>query len=413
MAKALISRLEPGSASQAAVSTAVLADIHRRYEAALRRSEALDFDDLIVQAIRLLENHPNVLAAIHERYRWITVDEYQDLNAAQHRLLRLLTAGGANLCVIGDPDQAIYGFRGADYRYFLSFDQDYPQAIRRQLGQNYRSSQVILDAATQVIARNPNRQALRIFSDFVDQVKLDIYEAPTDKAEAEYVVHQIEQMVGGTSYFSLDSGRVEGHRPGERSFADFAVLYRLSSQSRLLVEAFERSGIPFQTAGQTPFYAHKEVHGVMAFLWLLQAPASRPHLVAALAAGQLSLGPEALDRLMASLSKQGETVAAALQGEIDQGRRRSPSGEGWPPTLPSGESSSRGATRRPLSTVSGTSSVSFRNNAGGCSMPPRRSACGSWPSGRLPLAIAWTPSWMPPFCTLKPTPMTPAPTASP
>lgn len=294
--------------------------VYLAYEAALRRNQALDFDDLIVQAIRLLENHPNVLAAIHERFRWITVDEYQDLNAAQHRLLRLLTAGGANLCVIGDPDQAIYGFRGADYRYFLSFDQDYPQAIRRQLEQNYRSSQLILDAATQVIARNPDRQALRIFSDFVDQVKLDIYEAPTDKAEAEYVVHQIERMVGGTSYFSLDSGRVEGHRPGERSFADFAVLYRLSSQSRVLVEAFERSGIPFQTAGQTPFYAHKEVHGVMAFLWLLQAPASQSHLVAALAAGQLSLDPETLDRLMASLSKQGESLATALQGEIEQGR---------------------------------------------------------------------------------------------
>ena len=287
--------------------------VHQAYEAALRRSQALDFDDLIVQAIRLLESHPDILAALQARYRWITVDEYQDLNTAQHRLLRLLTAGGANLCVIGDPDQAIYGFRGADHRYFLSFDQEFPQAARRQLGQNYRSSQLILDAATQVIARNPDRQALRIFSDFVDQVKLDIYQAPTDKAEAEYVVHQIEQMVGGTSYFSLDSGRVEGHRPGERGFADFAVLYRLSSQSRLLVEAFERSGIPFQTAGLTPFYAHKDIRGVMAFLWLLQAPASRPHLAAALEAGQLSLAPEALDQVWAWVSEQGGSLVAAFQ----------------------------------------------------------------------------------------------------
>ena len=155
-----------------------------------------------------------MLAAVQTRYRWISVDEYQDVNPAQYRLLRLLTAGGANLCVIGDPDQAIYGFRGADRRYFLQFEQDYPGAVTLHLSHNYRSTQMILDAATQVIARNADRQALAILADFADEVKLDVYRAPTDKAEAEYVVHQIEQMVGGTSYFSLDSGRVERRDAG-------------------------------------------------------------------------------------------------------------------------------------------------------------------------------------------------------
>ncbi len=291
------------------------------YEAALRQSQALDFDDLIVRTIRLLEEHDDVLTAVQAHYRWITVDEYQDLNAAQHRLLRLLAAGGANLCVIGDPDQAIYGFRGADYRYFLSFDQDFPQAVRRQLGQNYRSSQLILDAATQVISHNPDRQALHVFSEFVEQVKLDIHQAPTDKAEAEYIVHRIEQMVGGTSYFSLDSGRVEGHRPGERGFGDIAVLYRLNSQSRLLSEAFERSGIPYQTAGQTPFFAHAEVAAVMAFLWLLQAPGSRPHLAAALAAGQLSLDADTIDQISAGAAGAGESLAIGFQRAAEAGRR--------------------------------------------------------------------------------------------
>ena len=218
-------------------------EICSRYEAALRASDAVDFDDLILLPIRLLEEHPDVLAATQARYRWISVDEYQDVNAAQYRLLRLLTATGSdnlprrhgehgddsiNLCVIGDPDQAIYGFRGADRRYFLQFEQDYPGAVTLSLSRNYRSSQRILDAASQVIARNPDRKSVEILAEFADEVKLDVYRAPTDKAEAEYVVHQIEQMVGGISHFSLDSGRTDGAVPAAaRSFADFAVLYRL------------------------------------------------------------------------------------------------------------------------------------------------------------------------------------------
>ena len=251
------------------------------YESALIATHALDFDDLIALPVQLLESHPEVLSEVQAHYRWISVDEYQDINLAQYRLLRSLTAAGANLCVIGDPDQAIYGFRGADYRYFLQFEQDYPDALRLQLSQNYRSTQLILDAAIQVIARNPDRESAEIFSDFVDQVKLDVYQPPTDKAEAEYVVHQIEQMVGGTSYFSLDSGRVDDTQPlehsEESSFGDFAVLYRLNALSRPLVEAFERSGIPYQTVGQTPFFAQNDVREALAHLWLLHNPASQMH----------------------------------------------------------------------------------------------------------------------------------------
>ena len=240
--------------------------------------------------IRLLEEHPGVLAATQARYRWISVDEYQDVNAAQYRLLRLLTAAGSdnlprrhgehgddsiNLCVIGDPDQAIYGFRGADRRYFLKFEQDYPGAVTLNLSRNYRSSQRILDAAGQVIARNPDRKSVGILAEFADEVKLDIYRAPTDKAEAEYVVHQIEQMVGGISHFSLDSARVTGEAPAAaHSFADFAVLYRLSAQARLLGEALDRSGIPYQTIGQALLASHKAVREVLAHLWLLYNPRS-------------------------------------------------------------------------------------------------------------------------------------------
>ena len=269
-------------------------EICRRYEAALRASDAVDFDDLILLPIRLLEEHPDVLATTRARYHWISVDEYQDVNAAQYRLLRLLTATGSdnlprrhgehgddsiNLCVIGDPDQAIYGFRGADRRYFLQFEQDYPGAVTLNLSRNYRSSQRILDAAGQVIARNPDRQSVEILAEFADEVKLDVYRAPTDKAEAEYVVHQIEQMVGGISHFSLDSARVTGEAPAAaHSFADFAVLYRLSAQARLLAEAFDRSGIPYQTIGQASLASHKAVREVLAHLWLLYNPRSEAHV---------------------------------------------------------------------------------------------------------------------------------------
>jgi uncharacterized protein (TIGR00375 family) len=250
------------------------ATAYRQYQAALHRSQAVDFDDLLLDSVRLLETDKTTLAQLHERFRWISVDEYQDINLAQARLLRLLTAGGANLCAIGDPDQAIYGFRGADRRYFLSFAQDFPGAELLRLNQNYRSTQLILNAASQVIARSPGVERLKLWSEFVEEVKLDIHPAATDKAEAEYVVHQIEQMVGGTSLYSLDSGRVGSTATAKRAFGDFAVLYRLNTQSQPLVEALERSGIPFQTAGERPLNEYKEIREVLAYLWLLHTPNS-------------------------------------------------------------------------------------------------------------------------------------------
>ncbi len=252
--------------------------IFQRYAAALTESHALDFDDLIARTLELLEGNAEILAALRARFHWIAVDEYQDVNPAQHQLLKLLADDGQRLTAIGDPDQAIYGFRGADYRYFASFPADYPGATTLHLRRNYRSAQAILDAAQQVIARNPERASLEIFSEFTEQVKLDIHRAATDKAEAEFVVHQIEQLVGGTSYFSLDSGRVEDDTKSVNwAFGDFAVLYRLNSQSRLLVEAFERSGIPFQAVGQTSLYAQSPVREILAHLWLLHTPTSQVH----------------------------------------------------------------------------------------------------------------------------------------
>ena len=252
---------------------AAFVDLYSRYQAALRANRLLDFDDLLLQTVQLFEREPAILQRYQNRFRWLAVDEYQDINLAQYRLLRLLTPPTTNLCAIGDPDQAIYGFRGANRAYFLQFQADFPEAKRLHLSRNYRSTQTILDAATQVINGSLDRaEALAIWSDFVDQTKLEIYGAPTDKAEAEYVVHQIEQLVGGTSYFSLDSGRTSGTETTTRDFGDFAVLYRTSAQSRLLEEAFHRSGIPYQIVGQTPLVEYKEIRLILAYLWLTINP---------------------------------------------------------------------------------------------------------------------------------------------
>ncbi len=229
------------------------------YEAALRRRGQLDFDDLLVEAIRLLENNETVKNAIHQRYCWIFVDEYQDLNPAQHRLLKLLVHAQAMLTAIGDPNQAIYGFRGADVTYFSRFKEDFDGVTELRLAENYRSAPTILSASTQVIDAGSASVAMPLSPTLLTPGRLTIHAAPTEKAEAEYVVHQIEKMVGGTSMFSQDSGRVEKERGGERSFGDFAVLYRLNALRPALEEALARSGMPYQISGDTPLSSRRGV----------------------------------------------------------------------------------------------------------------------------------------------------------
>lgn len=283
--------------------------IYAAYQAALQASQLLDFDDLIPQAVLLLQNEQSERERIQERFRWISVDEYQDTNLGQYHLLRLLVGENVNVCAIGDPDQAIYGFRGANREYFLRFHQDFPATRILHLSQNYRSTQLILDASSQVIAQSEERsdaERVQIWSELLSQTKLEVYEAPTDKAEAEYVVHQkIERMVGGTSYFSLDSGRVDERFDGNRSFADFAVLYRLGAQSHLLVEAFERSGIPYQCVGQRSLYEEKDIEEILAYLWFLHNPQSTLHLEKILAS------------LTTATSEHALAYLATLAAELD------------------------------------------------------------------------------------------------
>ncbi len=195
--------------------------------------------------------------------------------------------------------------------------------MRLRLSRNYRSAPAILDAATQVIARNPDRDAVDIWTDLVSQVKLDVIHTPTDKAEAETVVHRIEQMVGGTSYFSLDSGRVDdrvgaGDDAISHTFGDFAVLYRLNAQARLLAEALDRSGIPYQTAGEIPLTARKPIRVLLAYLWLRANPHSRVHLAQILADGKGLFNGADLEKLWPYFDNPG-TLADRLRAANDSG----------------------------------------------------------------------------------------------
>ncbi len=272
--------LEPGSPELKNLfpDIADFPGLYRQYQTALQNAAAMDFDDLLLRTVKLWEQHPDVLNKYRHRFRWISVDEYQDMNHAQYRLLKHLITPQTNLCVIGDPDQAIYGFRGASREYFLKFREDFPDAEVIYLQRNYRSSQTILLASGQVIAGSEKSTAPDIWSDIVSNTRIEIYQAPTHKAEAEYVVHEIEKMVGGTSYFSLDSGRVAGEdEPPERSFSDFAVLYRLNALNRDLREAFQRSGIPYQIVGETAFYERPEIREILSCLWLVLRPNSSFH----------------------------------------------------------------------------------------------------------------------------------------
>jgi DNA helicase-2/ATP-dependent DNA helicase PcrA len=210
----------------------------------------VDFDDLIAAPLKLLGAETGLRDAYRRRFPWISVDEYQDVDEAQYRLIRLLAPADANLCAIGDPDQAIYGFRGTDVRFFQRFREDFPSARIVTLKRNYRSVRPIVDASLQLVAPASlvEKRAMICLKGGAERVT--VHEAASDRAEAEFIVHTIERMVGGSTFFSMDSGRVgagEGESPaGGLAFCDFAVLYRTEAQSGALAEAFARSGLPFQ-----------------------------------------------------------------------------------------------------------------------------------------------------------------------
>lgn len=213
--------------------------------------QLIDYDDLLLELYHLLKREPAILKAFHHRLRYIFVDEYQDVNPVQHRILKMLAGPLTRLTAIGDPNQAIYGFRGSDVHFFQSFDEDFPGARRFSLNDNYRSGQDILSASRQILTPARPEFDPELSAKMLDPGWLTVHTSPTDHAEAEYVVHQIEKLIGGTSLFSHDSGRVSEPSLHEYSFGDFVVLYRLKSQKHAIIKALERSGMPFHACGET------------------------------------------------------------------------------------------------------------------------------------------------------------------
>ena len=234
----------------------VMARIYRRYQELLLASNALDFDDLLLWTAYVMENYPQVREYWGRRFEHVLVDEFQDTNLAQYELLKHLVHFHRNIYVVGDADQSIYGWRGADYRNVLRFENDFPDAQKILLEHNYRSTQPILDVAMAVIDRNPARTPKRLFAERGSGAKVILQEAYDDRAEAVYVVDTIAGLVARK--------QVE---PG-----DCAVMYRTNAQSRLLEEAFLRAGLPYKLVGAQRFYGRREVKDIIAYLRLIHNP---------------------------------------------------------------------------------------------------------------------------------------------
>jgi DNA helicase II / ATP-dependent DNA helicase PcrA len=229
--------------------------VYDLYQKKLAESNALDFDDLLLETVKLFHECPDVLERYQETWRYIHVDEYQDTNHVQYMLITLLAQKYRNLCVIGDPDQSIYGFRGADIRNILEFEKEYKDAVRIKLERNYRSTQPILDAADGVIAANPNRPEKKMWTDNKEGAKVILNEVRDERREAEEAINAVKKM------------QADGV-----PFREQVILYRTHAQSRLFEEACMRAAVPYRILGGIKFYGRKEVKDVLGYLYAILNP---------------------------------------------------------------------------------------------------------------------------------------------
>ena len=234
----------------------VAARVYERLQERLKQANAFDFDDLLLYAYLLLKNHPDILEAYQLRFRYILVDEYQDTNHAQYEICRLLAAGHNNIMVVGDDDQSIYSWRGADIRNILEFEKDYPSCTTIKLEQNYRSVGNVLAAANAVIANNQHRKAKKLFTDQPDGEKIHVYMSTDERDEGRWI-----------------AGEIEKQRRAGLSYNQCAVFYRTNAQSRMLEDMLLRAGVPYRIVGGTRFFDRAEIRDVMAYLTLVINPA--------------------------------------------------------------------------------------------------------------------------------------------
>ena len=233
--------------------TNIVAKCYEAYQKELRQSESVDFDDLIMLTLRLFDQNPDVLTYYQQKFQYIHVDEYQDTNHAQYQLVKLLASRFKNICVVGDADQSIYGWRGADMQNILDFEKDYPKAKVVLLEENYRSTKTILQAANDVIKNNKNRRPKNLWTQNTDGEQIVYYRANDEQDEAVFVAKTIDELSRSQNFL---------HK-------DFAVLYRTNAQSRTIEEALLKSNIPYTMVGGTKFYSRKEIRDIIAYLNLI------------------------------------------------------------------------------------------------------------------------------------------------
>jgi len=276
----------------------VAAEIYAALGPALRQANAMDFDDLLLLPLTLFAEHPDRLAFWQRRFDHVLVDEFQDTNAAQYRLVKRLAAEHRNLCVVGDDDQAIYGWRGADVRHMLAFQQDFPGTSLIKLEQNYRSTQVILDAANGVIAENARRLGKTLFTAHQGGEPVTLLAAADERDEAEWLAVELSRRAG------------EGDVP----YQAMGILYRTNAQSRPLEEAFRFRGIPYRLVGAVSFYERREVKDVLAYLRLIANPADDEAFARIVNVPRRGIGDASFAQLVRTATQWGKPLLETARG---------------------------------------------------------------------------------------------------
>ena len=273
-----------------------MADIYALYQDRLKRNSALDFDDLIYKTVELFKEDSEVLDYYRSRFKYIMVDEYQDTSKAQYELIKLLAKQHQNICVVGDDDQSIYGWRGADIRNILEFEKDYDDVHVVKLEQNYRSTQIILDAANTVISNNIERKRKKLWSDKKEGELIKIQLAENEMDEADFVSDMIYKIC----------------KEQNRTYKDFAVLYRANAQARSIEDALNRSQIPYNIYGGTKFYERKEIKDLVAYLRVIQNPQDDISLKRIINVPRRGIGLRTIEKVEDRASLKQESLYSVL-----------------------------------------------------------------------------------------------------
>lgn len=275
----------------------IVSEVYEEYQKRLRKNQSLDFDDLIMTTIYLFQRVPDVLEYYQRKFQYIHVDEYQDTNKAQYLLVKLLASRFQNLCVVGDSDQSIYRWRGADISNILSFEKDYPNAHVILLEQNYRSTKRILQAANEVIKNNYNRKPKKLWTENPEGKKIVYFRAENEQAEAQFVAGKIKELV----------------ESGKRQLSDFAILYRTNAQSRVVEEVLMKSNIDYTIVGGIKFYDRKEIKDILAYLRLIANPDDDISLLRVINVPKRGIGSTSMDKIARYAQENDLSLFQALE----------------------------------------------------------------------------------------------------